>query len=64
MRNYYRDKVKDDASENNVANDINDNRKITSNYFEHKTKIIERPPDNNNTLDTRVVRQLKCLSNF
>ena len=35
--NYYRDKVNDDASENNVAsNRINNSRTITSKSFEYK----------------------------
>ena len=36
--NYYRDKVNDDANENNAANNkINNNKIIASKYFEYKT---------------------------
>ena len=36
--NYYRDKVNDDANENNAANNkINNNKIIASKYFKYKT---------------------------
>ena len=65
--NYYRDEVNDDVNENNDDdNKINNNKIITSKYFEFKTKIIGRTSDNNNnnTLDTEVVAPLKYLSKF
>ena len=58
--NYCRDKVNDDANENNAArNKINNNKTIESEYG---TKLIERMP-NNNILDAEVV-PLKYLCNF
>ena len=39
--NYCRDEIDDDADENNAAiNKINNNKTITSKYFEYKTKLI------------------------
>ena len=65
MWNYYRDEGNDDESENdNVNNIINNNKTITSKSFEYKTKIIGRIPADNNTLDVRIVVQLKYLINF
>ena len=54
---YYRDEVNDDENENDNANNnrINNRKTITSKFFEHKTKIIGRTPDNNNTLEIEVV---------
>ena len=63
--NYYRDKANNDANENNDAtNRINNNKIVTSKYFEYNTKIIGRKPDDNNTLDTEVAILLKYLSSF
>ena len=53
--NYYRDKVNDDANENNtVDNRINNNKTITSKSFEYRTKITRKRWDDNNTLDIEV----------
>ena len=58
-----RDKVNDDANENDAANNkINNNK--TSKSFEYKKKILGRTPDDNNTLNTEVVVPLKYLTNF
>ena len=64
--NYYRDEVNDNVNENNDDdNKINNNKIITSKYFEYKTKTIGRTSDNNNnTLDTEVIAPLKYLSKF
>ena len=63
---YYRDEVNDDENENDNANNnrINNRKTITSKSFEHKTKIIGRTPDNNNTLEIEVVISWKHLSYF
>ena len=54
--NYYGDEINDDANENNAAcNNINNNKTITSKYFEYKTKVIGRTPNNNNILDAEVL---------
>ena len=45
--NYYRDEIYDD----DACNKINNNKIITSNSFECKTKLIGRTPNNNNILD-------------
>ena len=62
--NYYRNEINNSANENNNANNysINNNKTTTSKYFEYKTKIIGRTPNDNNILDTIVV-PLKYLSN-
>ena len=53
---YYRDKVNDDAKENNaVDNRINENKIILSKFFENKTKLKGSTPDDNNILDAEVV---------
>ena len=50
--NYYRDEINDDSNENNAVNiSINNNKTITSKYFEYKTKLIGSTPNNNNILD-------------
>ena len=54
--NYYRYKVNDDANEN-VINRINNNKKITSNPFEQKTKLIRSTTD-----DKRFIRCRSCSS--
>ena len=65
MWNYYRDKINDNANENNAArNKINNNKTIANESFEYKAKLIARTPNNNNILDTEVVVSLKYLSNF
>ena len=54
--NYYRDEINDSAIEiNNDGNKINNNKTITSKSFECKTKIIERTPNDFNTLNVEVV---------
>ena len=45
--NYYSDEIYDDAA----CNKINNNKIITSNSFECRTKLIGRMPNNNNILD-------------
>ena len=37
---------------------------MTSKYFEYKTKLIGRTPNNNNILDADVVAPLKYFSSF
>ena len=49
-----RDEINDSAIENNDANKINNDKTITSKSFEYQTKITQRTPDDNNTLDTEV----------
>ena len=62
---YYRDEINDSTIEiNNDGNKINNNKTITSKSFECKTKIIERTPNDFNTLNVEVVDPLKYLSNF
>ena len=63
--NYYRDKINDDANENNAAyKRRNSNKTITSKSFEYKTKLIGSTPDDHNILDAEVFVLLKFLSNF
>ena len=63
--NYYRDEINDsDIEINNDGNKINNDKKIASKSFEHKTKIIGITPNDNNTLNADFVVSLKCLSNF
>ena len=51
--NYQRGEVKNDANENNDANNkINSNKTIGSKSFEYKAKIIGRMSHSDNTLDT------------
>ena len=66
LRTYYREGIKDDANENDDAdnNGINNNKTVTSKYFEYKAKILGRTTDINNTLDKNVVVPLKYLSKF
>ena len=48
--NYYRDKINDDANENdNNSNNtrLNNNKIITTKSFEYKTKLIIRTLNNN-----------------
>ena len=62
---YYRDEVNNDANENNAANNrINNNKAITSKFFEQNTKLIGSTPNKNNILDAEVVAPLKYLSNL
>ena len=50
--NYYRDEVKDDKNENdNSNNTINNNKTITSQSFQYKTKIIGSTPNKKSILD-------------
>ena len=52
-------------NEKDIArNKINNNKPITSKYFEYKTKLIGSTPNNINILDAEVVVLLKYLSNF
>ena len=55
LRNYYRDEANDDDNENDNAdnNRITNNKRITSKYFEYKTRITGRTP--NDTLNAEVV---------
>ena len=64
--NYYEDEVNGDANESNPAGNyrINNNKTTTNKFFGYKTKIIGNTPADNNTLDTKVVVPLKCLSNL
>ena len=53
------------ANKNNAGNyKANNNKAKTSRYFEYKTKIRNRTPANNYTLNTEVVVSLKYLSKF
>ena len=62
---YYRDKVNDNAHENNADNyRISNSKTITSKSFEYKTKLIGSTPNDNNTLNADIVVPLKYLSNF
>ena len=63
LSTYYRDKVIDDANENNDVGNyrINKNKTITSKSFENRTKIIRSTPDDGNVLSTEVVLPLKYL---
>ena len=49
---YYRDEINDSANENNDVDNyrINNNKTTTSEFFEYKTKIIGRTPNDNNIL--------------
>ena len=63
--NYYRDEVNDDQNRNDNANiRVNNKKAIASKSFEYMTKIIERVPADNNTLNAEVVVTLRYLSNF
>ena len=65
MWNYYRDKINDNANENNAArNKINNNKTIANESLEYKTKLIARTPNNNNILDAEIVVPLKYFSNY
>ena len=58
----------DDANENNNAGNYRINNKnticINKTFFEYKTKIIGSTPNDDNTLNTKVVALLKYLSTF
>ena len=62
--NYYRDEINYLANETANTNRINNNKTITSKYFECKIKLLGTTPNNNNILDAEVVVPLKYLSNF
>ena len=65
LRSYYRDKVNDDANENNAARrKTNNSKTITSKSFEYKTKLTWSIPNNDNILDAEVVAPSKYFSNF
>ena len=61
--NYYRDEVNDYANEN-VNNFRISNKTTAGKSLAYKTKIIEKIPADDNTLDTEVVVPLKNFSNF
>ena len=62
FRNYYRDEVKDDKNENDNRNNIiNNNKTITSQSFEYKTKIKRSTPNKNNILDAQFCRSIKIF---
>ena len=62
--NYYRDEINYVANETANTNRINNNKTITSKYFECKIKLLGTTPNNNNILGAEVVVPLKYLSNF
>ena len=62
--NYYRNEVNDDANYVVANRRLSNNNRLSSNSFEYKAKIKGRTPDNNDTLDTKVVVPLKYLSYF
>ena len=60
--NYYRDEVKDDKNENDNRNNIiNNNKTITSQSFEYKTKIERSTPNKNNILDAQFCCSIKIF---
>ena len=62
MRNYRRDKVNDDAIENNADNlKIIYNKATTKRSIEYKTEIVGNTTVDNNILDTEVFVPLKDL---
>ena len=62
FRNYYRDEVKDDKNENDNRNNIiNNNKTITSQSFEYKTKIERSTPNKNNILDAQFCCSIKIF---
>ena len=65
MWNYYRDKVNDDANENNDDDfRINNNETTTSKSFEYKAKMIRNITADNSRLDAEVVIPLKYFVIF
>ena len=64
MWNIYRDERNDSAIKNNYGKNKNNNKTITSKFFEFKIKRIGRAPVDKNTLDTGVVVPLKYLNDF
>ena len=65
MWNYYRHEINTSVIEiTNDSNKINNDKTITNKSFEYKKKIIGSTPDDNNTLNAKVVVLLKNLSNF
>ena len=64
--NQYWHEINNSANENNDANNYrtNNNKTATSKFFQYKTKVIGRTPNDNNILDAKVVVPLKYLSNF
>ena len=63
--NYYRYEINTSVIEiTNDSNMINNDKTITNKSFEYKKKIIGNTPDDNNTLNAKVVVLLKNLSNF
>ena len=63
---YYRDRVNNDANENNSANNYrqNNNKKTASKFFEYKTKMIGNTTADNNTLEIKFLVSLKYFNNF
>ena len=54
--NFYRDKITDDANEDNATNNrINNNKTMKSKSFEYETELIGRTPNSNNIFDAEVV---------
>ena len=56
--------MNDDENENDNANNrINNNKTITSTFFEYKTKIIGSTPKSNNILDavSKILRTLRAV---
>ena len=66
MWSYYRDRVNNDANENNSANNYrqNNNKKTASKFFEYKTKLIGNTTADNNTLEIKFLVSLKYFNNF
>ena len=61
--NQYWHEINNSANENNDANNyrINNNKTATSKFFQYKTKVIGRTPNDNNVLDTKVVVPFKIF---
>ena len=54
--NFYRDKINDDANEDNATNNrINNNKTMKSKSFEYETELIGSAPNSNNIFDAEVV---------
>ena len=65
MWNIYRDERNNSAIKNNDdGKKTNNNKTITSKFFEFKIKRIGRAPVDKNTLDIEVVVPLKYLNDF
>ena len=66
LQNYYRNKVKDSADENNDPNNyrINNNKTTASKSFEYKTELIGITASDTSKLNAEDVASLKYLSKF